>query len=99
MHHNLKAIPISFQPLWDGKLTHQNRASDRPFAEGDTVTFHEGRVEGSIFTRRFIPTGRTISAEISFVTTYGLQKGLVGLSLKRIGITPTADFLEPPNGL
>ena len=95
MHHNLKAIPESFQPLWDGKLTHQNRYGDRPFAEGDTVTFHEGNIVAGTFT----PTGRTISAEISCITKYALLSGWVGLSLKRIGLTPTADFLETPHGL
>lgn len=96
MHHNLKAVKKSFQPLWDGQLTHQNRFGDRHFSPGDTVTFHEGSLD---WKGTWKPTGRTISARISLVTTYALLPGWVGLSLKSIGMTLGDGLMETPNGL
>lgn len=93
MHHNVRAVKKSFQPLWDGLLTHQNRYGDRPYSQNDTITFHEGSIDN---LGNWIPTGRTINARISLVTTYALLSGWVGLSLKNIGMTLGDGFLEEP---
>lgn len=82
MHHNLKVFTPNFQPIVTGVKRHDVRMNDRNFQAGDTVTLFEGEhSEGE-----FIKTGRSVSAIVSYVDSYGVQQGYVALSYSKVGM-------------
>lgn len=81
-HHHLKCFIDFFQPVVDGAQKAIARKNDRDYQMGDYLTLHEGHNENG----DFIATGRTISAQISFIDNFALQPGYVNLSLARVGM-------------
>lgn len=82
MHHNLKMFTPNFQPVVNGVKRHDIRLNDRDYQAGDTVTLFEGEHSEGVF----IKTGRTISAKISYMDTYGVCDGYVALSYSKVGM-------------
>lgn len=81
-HHHLKCFVEFFQPVVDGRKKSEVRKNDRDYQVGDVVTLHEGYHENGWY----VYTGRTVSAEISYINDFGLQDGYVNLSLSRVGM-------------
>ena len=73
MRHELKIAPAYFDAVQAGEKTFEVRKNDRGFAKGDTVLLREW--ESCEYT------GRTYSARIGYVTSYGQQLGYVVFSL------------------
>ncbi len=88
MHHELKIMPVYFQPVLDGTKTFEIRDnSDRNFQEGDAVTLNEW--DGERFT------GRNAKRLITFVTDYAQQLGYVVFGMKEVS-EPDENVVEPP---
>lgn len=87
MHHDLKLFTKYFQPVVDGKKRSEVRINDRQYQIGDTVTLHEGQPGLGGFEY----TGRTVSAMISYIDTFGCQPGYVNLSLDKVGMLIVKD--------
>ena len=88
MHHELKILPVYFQPVLDGAKPFEIRDnSDRNFQKGDTVTLNEW--DGERYT------GRKADREITFVTDYAQPPGFVVFGMKEV---PEDDenVVEPP---
>lgn len=81
-HHDLKLFAGYFQPVVDGLKKSEVRFNDRGYQVKDTVTLHEGELDGGEFKY----TGRTVSAEITYIDDFGLCDGYVNLSLGRVGL-------------
>lgn len=81
-HHNLKSFNVHFQAIVDGAKRSEVRTNDRNYQVGDILTLHEGQYEKGEFEY----TGRTVSAEISFIDTFGMVDNYVTLSLRRVGL-------------
>lgn len=89
-HHNLKLFTKYFQPVVDGDKRSEVRTNDRQYVVGDIVTLHEGQPG----LKGFEYTGRSISARISFVDSFGCTQGYVSLSLSDVGLIFAADYPE-----
>lgn len=77
MHHELKIMPVYFQPVLDGTKTFEIRDNtERNFKEGDTVTLNEWDEE------RY--TGRRVTRQITFITDYAQQQGFVVFGMKEV---------------
>lgn len=87
MHHDLKLFTKYFQPVVDGKKRSEVRFNDRQFEIGHTVTLHEGQPG----LNGFEYTGRTVSAQISYIDDFGLEPGYVNLSLDKVGMLIVED--------
>lgn len=77
-HHDLKTPVEPYQAVKARLKSNEIRMNDRKFQIGDTVTLYE--MDGLDFT------GNQISAQISYIDTYGVLPGYVNLSYKRIGV-------------
>lgn len=78
MHHELKILPVYFQPVLDGTKTFEIRDnSERNFREGDTVILNEW--DGERYT------GRNAKRQITFVTDYAQQPGFCVFGMKPAG--------------
>ncbi|WCH27909.1 DUF3850 domain-containing protein [Aeromonas salmonicida] len=89
MHHELKILPVYFQPALDGSKPFEIRDnSDRNFQKGDTVTLNEW--DGERYT------GRKADREISFVTDYAQQPGFVVFGMKDLP-EPDEKEVEQPS--
>lgn len=62
----------------------------QPVVDGDIVTLHEGQPG----LNGFEYTGRSVSARISFVDSFGCKQGYVNLSLSDVGLVFAADYPE-----
>ncbi|UUI60129.1 DUF3850 domain-containing protein [Aeromonas salmonicida] len=79
MHHELKILPVYFQPVLDGAKPFEIRDnSDRNFQKGDTVTLNEW--DGERYT------GRKADREITFVTDYAQPPGFVVFGMKAVSL-------------
>lgn len=89
-HHNLKLFTDHFQPVVDGLKKSEVRLNDRDFRIGDTLTLHEGHMEeGS-----FVYSGRSVSAQVTYIDNFGLCDGYVNLSLGRVGLMIIEDLRD-----
>ena len=81
--HRLKCFPTQFEPIHDLKMKSTIRnATDRVFAIGDAITF----IEGEHHNGEWIESGRTVSARISWIDNFGIQRGMVNISLDEVGM-------------
>ena len=77
MHHELKILPVYFQPVLDGTKTFEIRDnSERNFQEGDPVILNEW--DGERYT------GRSAKRLITFVTDYAQQQDYVVFGMKAV---------------
>lgn len=81
-HHKLKLFNEYFQPTVDCKKRSTVRFDDRNYQVGDVITF----MDGYLSKGEFKYSGKTVSAEISYIDNFGLQPGYVSLSLCRVGM-------------
>lgn len=72
--HELKTDAEHFENVWAGCKTFENRLDDREYAVGDKLILNE-QVEVKS------ATGRTIEAEIIYMTDFGMQTGYKSLAL------------------
>ena len=75
MTHTLKIDPIYFQPVLDRKKTFEIRFNDRNYQVGDAVVLQE--YDGK--TDQY--TGRSLSATITYVTSYNQKPHFVVFSI------------------
>ena len=80
-HHSLKTEPLYFQQSWDGDKPFEIRYNpNRQFQKGDIVALKEIQpIVENVVTGGY--TGRKITAEITFVTSYKQRKNYVVLGL------------------
>lgn len=90
MHHNLKQDVRYFQHVVEGRMRSLVRFNDRNYQVGDTITLQEGQLDNGVFEY----TGRTVSAEISFVDNFGTKDGYVSLSIHRVGLLVVNNMTE-----
>lgn len=92
-HHDLKQFVSDFQAIVDKYKRSMIRFNDRNYQVDDTVTMFEGwpDVNKDDDTEFFHYTGRSISAQISYIDTFGCQPGYVNLSISNVGILVVKD--------
>ena len=81
-HHRLKLHAEYFEDVKDGRKTFETRFNDRDYKVGDVVSLKEGihTLDGYQYS------GREISAEIGYISDFGVNDGYVTFSLIRVGI-------------
>lgn len=89
MEHRLKSWPALFEPLLQGKKTHDlRRSDDRAFQVGDTLLLQEFDPDAQCYT------GRECRVNVTYITStavpcafyeVGLQPGFCILSVKVSG--------------
>lgn len=83
--HELRTWPQSFVPLVEGRMHHQIRRRDRPFAVGDKLVLREWDPKRDPNLRY---TGRVVTATVSYLSmpaTFGLPDDVCVMSLVGIG--------------
>ena len=93
-HHNTKLFVDFFADVKSKLMTGMVRFNDRNYRAGDTITFHAGYPDIEAESG-FHYTGDKISARISYVSSFGCEKGYVCLSLCDIGIWIVGDENSP----
>ena len=90
MHHDINSTVKHFQPIVDGKKRAENRYNDRNYQLNDTITLHEGMLDGNT-PGGFSYTGRTVSCRISWIADFGCEPGFVTLSYANVGLLIVRD--------
>lgn len=62
-HHELKSWVGLFEPIYEGKKTHDLRVLDRDYAVGDTCLLREYDPLKKLYT------GRTVLVEVTYITS------------------------------
>lgn len=60
--HEVKSWKYLFEPIWDGRKTHDLRIMDRGYQVGDILNLKEYDTDTNTYTGRFI------KAEITYIT-------------------------------
>lgn len=82
--HELKMIPVFFQPAWDGEKPFEIRRNDRMYQKGDTLRLREydsNPMRDCEPEERY--TGRMLTVTVTYVMTgdkWGLREGYVVLA-------------------
>ncbi len=88
--HELKALPIFFQHIWNGTRTFEVRKNDRDYRIGDTLYLREWSPETGY-------TNRRAWGVVSCMTTYGQPEGQVVMAFSpTITVGATGRSLSAP---
>lgn len=74
MNHNLKILPSYFNDVLSRKKSFEIRYNDRNFQVHDVLVLQEWSEEGQY-------TGRSLSAQVIYITDYEQKPGYVVLGL------------------
>jgi len=74
--HELKTLPMYFDPILSGEKTFEIRKDDRFFLVGDRLLLREYDV--------FEYTGRVLTVEVTYITAYAQQLGYVVMGIRPV---------------
>ncbi len=89
-HHCLKLHAEYFDDIKEKRKTFETRFNDRNYKVGDVVTLKEGvhTLNGYKYS------GREVSAEIGYISNFGVNEGYVTFSLIKVGMLIIGDTNE-----